>query len=422
MAELLYSKESLSSLEMPRFGIDTRAQAKRARLLIDTLGTLGGYIALKEKQDYERGYYHEFILDEPVGLPHAYYQYDGKLYSYPLKHNLVKIDNGVSIDPRERNGRTLRGFQRFEQVIAKPENQVAVWYSPSGKAGDEGPFGEITFDSGRLYISLKQDTEESIHFDIKVQEELFPVKELLDFLAGRNGGQIDLFDYLDKPFGITNMNEFLFKLQTFPEYIEHFSSLPVYVSRRNDKDRQTHDWPDIVAQIYDRINNPHARSTPVFNPQRLTSLFEFEHLNRDRFINNLTIPVISEGLTELTDERVITAGYVSMMRQFMHDTGRNELHLYGCSATNTVNRNDLGVVDVISSIQGEQNFISTPSIYSTAHRTGNVAETTGTRILECECPNNKCGSRNEGNGKTKAVIENGTITCKVCGSSGPYEC
>ena len=94
----------------------------------------------------------------------------------------------------------------------------------------------------------------------------------------------------------------------------------------------------------------------------------------------------------------------------MKQTGRTQLHLYGCSTTSVVtNPFESGIESLIS-----QPDLSTPSLYSTSRRMSHArSEDKNTDSLNCvTCP--FC------NQLVDATIENGRIVCPQCKESAPY--
>lgn len=378
------NQEPIGYRTMQKIGIDPVAQAKRARLLIHSLGSVGLYIAAKEKMDNEKNYYNEFILDEPVSLVHDYYLYDGRFYSYPLKHEFVLIEN--SIHPEERGGLTREGFKKYQKLAADPQNEGAIWYSPPGRAGNKPPFDNIFFESGRLYFFVKTDRERSVHVDIKVTPS-FPIKDLLDFIAGRDPQeQEDVFYYLQNPIGIKNINNFFFKLDHFLEFIESSNDPIIYVSRRHDADKKTHHYSQIIAAIKNRTyDNVVPKSGSNIGP----SYFDAE---------SLTQPSRVEGF------------YYDMMRGYMQETGKERIVLYGCSATNSVTKNETAQSSISSAI--ENYSIAGNTTYSTASRmAGNfgLKDEDGSSMKCVQCPFCK--------NIVDAKVGDGKISCPECKES-----
>lgn len=369
---------------MQKIGIDPVAQTERAKKLIDTFGLeQGSLIAWNEQQEHEENYKMEFILDEPVSKAHTYHTFGNEFYSYPLKHDLLKISK--SIHPGERDGRTLAGFAAYEKTANDPKTEAAVWYSPAGKAGNKAPFDKIFFDSGRLYLTLKLDPTLSLHLDVKIDERSFPIKDLLDFLADRPRKEGEnQFYYLDHPIGFAKAKELIEKLSDF-QLIAWCNPI-AYVSRRNDPDRKVFTWNDMVNQINDRIETAELRR---LGSQQQTS----------RAPDALSIATLLQP--ETLENR-----YYQMIYDHMEETGREELFLYGCSATNTVKRS------VFQTSYGLER--DTPSTnYSTNYRMESINHDDSDSQLKCvECP--FCHS------VVDADIADGKIICPACNSSAPY--
>lgn len=325
-----------------QIGIDPIAQSKRASLLIDTLGSKGEQIAAWESDNNRENYFREFILDEPVSRGQKYYTYNEEYYSYPLHHDLLKISGGIH--PGERNGRTLQGFKKYETIGNHPNTEAATWYSPAGVAGDKPPFDKLFFESGRLYLNIKLDNRESFHLDIKINEKLFPIKDLLDFLSDHfTPENNDVFDYLDNPIQFNNASELLQKLVDFPEYMEMRNDPLVYIARRNDPNSQAYYWNHIVNLVQKHLADGKT------------------HRDLDFFT---LLP--NKPQEKLTDSYSIEKSYYDMMFKYMKENNLEKLTLYGCSTTSSVTN---GNIDINAQAERSLNAKTTPpSAYGTAQR------------------------------------------------------
>ncbi|MBI3620404.1 hypothetical protein HY214_04675 [Candidatus Roizmanbacteria bacterium] len=351
----LATSEGFGQEAFRKIGVNSFTQAERAQKLMSSLGPVGYDIAAKEHEANEQGYRREFIVDEPLSLPHFYYCFQNELYSYPVKHDLVKIS--PSIHPGERDGRTLAGFKRFEETTFSPGNQVTLWYSPAGKAGQTPPFDTISFDSGRLYFNFKTNGNESVNLDLKVKEDDFPIDRILNYLSGTPEKSPDLFYYLDHPIGFSQeAGDFLSFLEHAAEAVGIPDDLPIYVARRNDADRQTHTWGQVVKQLREFLTRAVDKTVKIQLP--------------------LT-PVLAADLTsaETIEERIY-----GMMHQFMQQTGRRTLSLYGCSATSIFNLEDL-INPGAKIITAGLDLSGPPNIFATVYRLEN------NRSEEFVCPN-----------------------------------
>ncbi len=326
---------------MKKIGIDPFAQSERAQRLIQVLGDEGVRIAHQEYEDNQKAYTREFILDEPVSLGYKYYSHNNELYSDHAIHELTKISN--SIHPNEREGRTLQGFQKFESLITNSKNRIAIWYSPAGPGGSKPPFSNLTYESGRLYLSFKKEKNTTYNFDIKIQEKNFPVGELLQYLSHENNQ--DLYDYLDKPFATTEEAAFFFKrLEAFGRHPAMKNDPTIYTARRNDPDWRAFQWQEILQEIKSQLREK------LTHPQEISQSYS----------RNLS----QESISKLTRADYIEASFYAQMHQHMLATGKDELFLYGCSATSIINRADYSMRALLKELRES----TTPSIYSTLSR------------------------------------------------------
>jgi len=290
-------------------GYNPEHEAARARLLYQELADVGLQIAKYEQVNNREAYRREFLEDEPVSRPRIYWHFGGEMYSYPLQHDLVKVSSGIH--PDERDGMTLSGFQKYEQIVAEepssPDN-ITLWYSPAGPGGAVAPFNKLHYEAGRLYAAFKLTENSSVHFDIKIQEGddlYFPIKDALSGLSGRS--ETDLYRYLQDPFTIASID-------TLERGID--TAKPVYVSRRKSTDAETHTWGEVMKQIkaarqYVALDG----ATPALDQSR---------------------KVTSDEARYLSDSSRINRSYWGEIQQFGDERGLEYVMLYGCSTTSVV--------------------------------------------------------------------------------------
>lgn len=321
-----------NSKALAQFGI-TLKESER----YNTVSTLfGNRLAETELQHNLRSYEREFLMDEAVSLPHTYHIRHGQLYSQPTEHDLFNVKK--QIDGRERDGATLDGFGKFEQMMDDaPPDTVSLWYSPDGPSGFPG----VNFDSGRLYFSYKTDSTSNVNFDIKVRPE-FPILPLLSTVNEKISGEHPRFDspesgkmyYLTHPIqtGMTT-GEFLDFME---EYASRESS-PVYVSRRNSADPKTRLLSDVMAEMKQLLSSYSEHPLPVFDP------------SGDRTVG------------AMMKEEDLMRRYLAVIQPYVENSN-GSVTLYGCSTTSTVSRNDIQGVIASHSVDG------LISLFSTQHR------------------------------------------------------
>jgi hypothetical protein len=139
------------SRTLQQFGI-TLKESER----YNTVSSLfGRTLAEHELQHNLKSYEREFLMDEAVSLPHAYHHINREFYSQETEHPLFNVKK--QIDKRERDGVTLDGFERFEQMVMQaPNDMVSLWYSPDGPSGFPGSISTrpalCQFQDGRKRI------------------------------------------------------------------------------------------------------------------------------------------------------------------------------------------------------------------------------------------------------------------------------
>jgi len=350
MSEFITASQ-LSSLshaeEMQKLGISTEYELRRFK---DVQFLAGNEVASREIQRNLAAYEREFLQDEPVGLPHDYYHVNGELYSESIDHPLFNVKK--QIDARERDGATLRGFSAYEKQIteASTDNEVFVWYSPAGNGGTQGPFKDLYFDSGRLYLCFKNGQKQSVHLDVKVNEELFPIKELLDHFnycangktspSGQTRNQAGHY-YLESPIQ-TKMNKEEF-LQHLEDFIRAYDPDAVaYVSQRDSHTPTEHTLGDIYKEVSKLMTN-------------------YSRKEREEVVQALwydrNTPLNREDLSKM---------YIQKIAPYL-DQQNGKLTLYGCSTTSTITDRDIfssSPADILSRLSPESVF----SEYSTTSR------------------------------------------------------
>ncbi len=318
---------------LQQFGITLKESDRYQKV-----GTLAGTrLAEYELEQNLKSYEREFLMDEALSLPHTYHHLNGELYSQPIPHPLFNIKN--QIDRREREGLTLEGFTRFENLVvaAKPDS-VTVWYSPDGPSGFEG----IHYDSGRLYVNFKTSVDSSVNFDLKVHPR-FPIVPLLGAIHEQTDGIHPYFDspesgkkyYLTHPIK-TNMdvNDFFhFMNQRDPE-----ETTPLYISRRNSQEPMLRSLLDAVEEM--------------------KQMLEYQNTHGTDFVFESSGDKTTHALMKQED---LMRRYMAVIDPYVKQNN-GTYTLYGCSTTSTVNDHDM------AHLIGQHSIDSLISLYSTERR------------------------------------------------------
>jgi len=356
-------------------GYNPEFEAQRARLLYQALGEEGLRIAKYEQVNNREAYIREFLEDEPLSRPRIYWHYGDELYSYPHRHDLMKVSTGIDED--ERDGKTLEGFKQYEQLVTDglQQNDVVMWYSPAGPGGDVEPFNKLFYEAGRLYIAFKLSDDSSVHFDIKVQEGeniQFPIRDALRDYSGSN--ETDLYVYLQNPFLIDSQTFFHNRLDP---------STPLYMSRRKSDDAQLHTWGEVL--------------------QEMRAALKYVSLDRETPALRNAQDIAHDEMYSLMNSQAIDQGYREDIWFFADENGLDEVMLYGCSTTSIVG------------MERQDPTQNTSTQFSTAARLTDAKNITSVegdshknqdRILCCKCP--YC------NKQVEAHIKDGKITCPSC--------
>lgn len=359
--------------EMQMLGISSEYELSRYQKVSEVAGRS---IAWGEIQRNKRAYKREFLQDIPVSEPHNYYHKNGVLYSEAFFHPLFQIE--VQIDPRERDGRTIRGFHHFQkQLIQAQDEEVVLWYSPAGPAGSKEPFSEIYFDAGRLYVAFKQNSAVSTHIDIKINEEQFPIQAFMDTFGNCS---------LDQAVAThQKAEEFIASLRVFAK---DYEEKQVYISQRDSNHPIPHTLIDIVGEVENqRALYQSIPALPDIKNEPLAPIFQ-------RDIQRIYIQAIQEH----------------------GDQNGGETKLYGCSTTS--------VIKSATSIGQDGGFSGLGSPYSSFARimsSGILSKelNQGCSIQGCivKEPHFHCPSKNEGGCGGAIASGNGYEVCPHCGLS-----
>ena len=331
--------------EMQMLGISSQYELQRYQNVSEVAGH---NIAMAEIRRNTHAYEREFLQDIPVGEPHTYFHINGELHSEAIDHDLFRVAS--QIDPREREGRTLMGFNSFQEQVAQAQDgEVVMWYSPAGKAGSEGPFSNIYFDSGRLYLAFKDSNGQSKHIDIKIDEKRFPIQLFLD-----QYGKVSLDNAINSHL---QLNDFISSLHLLDEQYE--LNQPVYISQHDLETATGWYLTHIIDEIAHQIRSSQTNLT-MFN-----SMFNSAQSSPHQVITQQDIQHM----------------YVQAIQSHVDHNG-GEARLYGCSTTS--------VIKAAREIGQDTDFSGWGSRYSTMSRImGLAGNISGTNFKEdpnlCKC-------------------------------------
>lgn len=380
---------------MKNIGIDPYAQSERAQTLIDSLGYEGARIAHKEYENNKRMYMREFVYDEPVSEAHEYYIDRGELYSDRVSHELTQVKKGIH--PGEREGATIEGFEKFEELVANPENNIAIWYSPAGPGGQKPPFSNLFYESGRLYLSFKGEKNSTHNFDIKIQEENFPVAELLHYLTPDKSR--DLFHYLTHPAASREtVVDFLKKLEGFQYHPAMAGDPAVYVARRHEPDYHIFSWQEIINEVKQQLMKK------LTQPQLPANVLPF---------------ISREMIAEITMADSIEESFYAQMRHHMQATGKEELMLYGCSTTSVL-KNIIANLSM-RSIMNELRPTAASTLYGTMGRMrpSEIISLSDIKNNSSDVPDPSCVSCGACGHQGVEITKEGNWRCPECNRIGP---
>lgn len=312
-----------TAVELQTLGISSDWEAKRFNEVAQIAGIT---VAKQEVQANINAYKREFLEDEPVSHAHEYYHMNGELFSQQIEHPLFKIKS--QIDPRERDGVTYQGFINFEKIVTEPANNenVVLWYSPAGKAGTQEPFNKIFFDAGRLYFCVKGQQQKSVHIDVKINEDYFPIVEFMEYIEGYQALQRppmseeqSKYHYLEHPLS-TNLSSSEF-FQLARQFIQSYrlDEKTAYTSRRNSYNAHNHTFQNIFDSLKQQLSMG----------ERSTLKMHALYTSYDDKAN-----------TEIGKEAIVQL-YQGAIYQYMQQHGLEEITLYGCSTTSAVSVDDL---------------------------------------------------------------------------------
>ncbi len=379
MQTAVLEREPTYNLDFEKFGVDIKPELERRNALVLEFGQLGADIDDFEHQRSKTAYRREFLDDVPYSTSQIYYQ---DLYTLPYKHPLFRM----SIDPQERGGLTELGFEELRARIRETrqdlqtngkENEVVIWYSSPGPAG-EGRFRGTNYDTGRLYPVIVQPNDFDIAFDIKIDEEIFPLGVFLD---------VDLLHPKRTH-------------KTFAEFSEEakrkWGNKKIY-----DRQRFTNPKPYTLGEILTGIEE--ELTSQEFEDQMI-KLLEF----RDKFVNFSYQKYTGPDPDSLTRRNT----YLDEIREALREArSRNQkfVVLYGCSAVGIRTADDLHNL--------EFNF---KSIFETAFRTQGLSKEEAQNDPNlCHCGNPSaahfhCPGKNE-SCKHPIIVGEGTTQCPSCG-------
>lgn len=361
--------DGFEGTERQKFGTSWGAEARRFNTVTRLFGNpLAEYEGRRNLEAYKR----EFLMDEAVALPQTYHFIGGELHSQPKDHPLFNIKK--QIDNRERDGKTLEGFKKYEaQIINSPIDSVGVWYSPDGQSG----FNGINFDSGRLYVGFKTADDSSTHFDIKVRPQ-FSILSLLGDIQEQTDGTHPRFDSpeVGKMYYLTHPIQTLMGVNEFFAYMEQYASKEnnsIYISRRNSKNPEMRTLSSTMHEMKKMLEKQGEKSAQIFEP------------------------VGDKTTTALMREEDLMRRYLSVIQPYVKKNN-GTYTLYGCSTTSTVNSDD------IQGLIAQNSLENVVSLHSTQRRllTNNppsVFDVQKNQYDDYKCPHCETTLRGELKGK-----------------------
>ena len=377
-------------------GVDPHKESERYRQVFAVSPKLAEREVLRNKQSYER----EFLQDIPVSAAHSYYLKHGVLHSENHEHPLFSVKK--QIDRRERSGKTYRGFEKFEDLIRQQTGRenVVLWYSHAGDAGTEPPFDQIYYDSGRLYLCFTGLDNRSTHIDIKVNESLLPIEQILQKLeqvANPQAKPKQRDEYLTSPFVMNQCAEDIITTlrnignqQIVRDHV--LNNAIAYISQR--------DSPDAHALLYKNIISEIEKQLWTYHPPKEIPISPF--LSSIDFLGG------QQQRPQTPEE--IRQGYLDMIRPYVLKNGK--VTLYGCSTTSTVDGQLFA--DPIRTVVETAQSLGDP--YSTMNRvasSGVLKESE--RYEDYQCPD--CGESIPGEKK-----HDKSSWTKVCSCGHQFNC
>lgn len=340
------------------FGFDERFEINRRNALVDKLGYTGLEISRYEHDRLVASYQREFIDDSPVSKANVYWHDGSSMFTFPSSDNLFKMN----INPLERDGMTLKGWERLQNVVSQSldsirssgkKDEVVVWYSPMGKAGSRPPFDSINFESGRMYVSVVRPDGFVINFDCKIHEKTFNILNVLNALSlktGRNQPSNDTFDYLINPFStqMTSQEFLTFLNVNFDQDEIAYTSLIHSDAKTVPFSSITH---SIESELYDRYTEDE-----IVSMQRLLVKLK----NGYDPINDKSIQAMSDTWSMASWDP--GQDYLALIHNAA-EKNEGKIFLYGCAA-----------VKVVDDPLGIKTLPMGTSIFDTDHRTSMLTQ------------------------------------------------
>lgn len=377
---------------LSRVGFDAVKEAER----IIKIAKDNPEIALSEVGENLAGFEREQLRGE-LATYYPYYilnfQGERRIFSAPTPHPDFLVQN--QIDPQERGGAVLEGWERFEKELVTIEGEptkdstpkVFLWISPRGKAGAEGDYQNITFPHHQIYLGTATESEiETWALKCDVEEKF--LKMWLESLSSDH-----------RPIDESSPRSFL----TSPLISSSIESPRMILAKLkevlndNDEEDTFHIYEEKGVRGKIRVEEVLQRMEEAKKSRESDTV--------KKLIGDLTADFSGGRISKAQVEDKLAHTYFSLMRQYQDTQGN--VQLKGCGGTINLNLNEFGLKTTFS--LGSLNpFAST---FSTEFRT---SKTSGEKKLKCECP--FCHK------KIVAVIEDGRIHCPECKKSAEYKC
>lgn len=370
---------------LKQFGI-TLAENRR-------LQTLG--IAERERELTQQlaSYTKEVLEDSPVSTPYSFwFGDDNHLYTHPSQEAVYKVEN--QIDPQERGGKFLAGFNKLTNQLRQNPDRLIFWYSPPGPASfDQDPdnrYSDIKYNYGQLYIQ---------YFDRKAGK--------VNAVAVKVTNENAVSQFMPETFqaaGTTTMETRVNYFLTNPQLSNY--TIDSFLDQ---------DWDD-QTMYRDKEGAPHSLSN--IRLQIRNALLGV----KPQFSLSTEIKYALKG--DVTEKMILDA-YLMAIKKHMHVTGQTEMSLSGSCGGAKVEAEGIEAQLGISNLPQVKDVLS---LYSSTNR---LLNNDGKDYLNdpnlCRCSQGggkghfHCpGSKKDTNGskepcKHPIIVGKGIKSCPSCG-------
>ncbi len=262
------------------------------------------------------GFKGEVLDDIPVShLYHYYYDSSGSVYNHPDRRPVHEFE--TQFDPRERDGLPVIGFKKAADLMRRNPHNVALWYSPPGRAtldeDPQNPYSDVTFIYGQLYV-MTFDGEKISGVAVKVDRE----------------GEDAVRQFMPDSFYKAD------ELESDYGRIQHFLQNPVLLAG-NINELTEYDWIDGIVYKGKAGGNMkrqftvHKMLSDINN--RLVNGPE-EEVEIHEYIRDLSP-------SQLTDKRVIAQVYLTMILDHPSMQADGKMSLQGACGGSTMTQSQI---------------------------------------------------------------------------------